>query len=391
MPNVVYDNFYLSNEIEDQFKSHLDLQQFCTVDNTLTGTSGMLRKIHVYKASDGTQKLAMGEGNTKSIAVGFSEREYRIQLAQNRFQYFDEEQMTDPMVVPVGTRHAGTDLFNLMNADVYGEFCKATMSVKADTLNFAAFVDAAAMLNLENLEGVSIFAFVCPADMASIRKNLKDDLKYVSEFAKNGYVGTVAGINLYTKKDALRGTVIVATKEAVTVFNKKGVEVEQSREQNIRQNTIYSRKYYLVALTNETKVVKIIASDSEAKKTFDPSVLMLPTQGDNLNGKTVHDLIGADVAISSDGSVTGTIKYVTGFKGFSKDTAKQSGYYFPIYLTKDGEKVKVTVTEEKEVDYPEDHLIIAKLEDTSSTIKVEIDSQEVANLNFTGATFEPKA
>lgn len=28
MPNVVYDNFYLSNEIEDQFNSHLDLQQF---------------------------------------------------------------------------------------------------------------------------------------------------------------------------------------------------------------------------------------------------------------------------------------------------------------------------------------------------------------------------
>lgn len=31
MPNVVYDNFYLSNEIEDQFNSHLDLQQFCTM------------------------------------------------------------------------------------------------------------------------------------------------------------------------------------------------------------------------------------------------------------------------------------------------------------------------------------------------------------------------
>ena len=32
MANVVYENFYLSNEIEDQFNSHLDLQQFCTVD-----------------------------------------------------------------------------------------------------------------------------------------------------------------------------------------------------------------------------------------------------------------------------------------------------------------------------------------------------------------------
>ena len=121
-------------------------------------------------------------------------------------------------------------------------------------------MDAAAKLNLENLEGVTIFGFVCPADMAAVRKNLKDDLKYVEAFAKTGYVGTVGGINLYTKKDAVAGTVVIATKEAVTVFNKKGTEVEQEREGNIRRNTIYSRKYYLAAMTDETKAVKITIS-----------------------------------------------------------------------------------------------------------------------------------
>ena len=54
MPNTLYDNFFLSNEIEDQFNSHLDLQQFCTVDSSLTGTAGMVRKIHRYRATDGT-------------------------------------------------------------------------------------------------------------------------------------------------------------------------------------------------------------------------------------------------------------------------------------------------------------------------------------------------
>ena len=34
MAHTIYDNFYLSNEVEDQFNSHLDLQKFCTVDNT---------------------------------------------------------------------------------------------------------------------------------------------------------------------------------------------------------------------------------------------------------------------------------------------------------------------------------------------------------------------
>lgn len=265
MAHTLYDNFFLSNEVEDQFKSHLDLQQFCTIDNGLVGTPGMKRKINVYSATDGTQKLAMGEGNTKSIEVSFTQREYEILLAQNRFEYHDEEVMTDPMLVPVGMKHAGTDMFNTVNGDVYAEFAKATRILPVATLDFAAFTDAQSMLNLENLEGVSIFAFVCPSDMATIRKALKDDLKYVESFAKNGYVGTVAGVNLYTKKDAISGDIYVATKDAVTIFNKKGVEVEQvtadrrsETAANTRLNTIFSRKYYLAALTNETKDIRIV-------------------------------------------------------------------------------------------------------------------------------------
>jgi len=48
MAHQIYDNFYLSNEVEDQFNSHLDMQNFCTIDRTLEGTAGMVRKINVY-------------------------------------------------------------------------------------------------------------------------------------------------------------------------------------------------------------------------------------------------------------------------------------------------------------------------------------------------------
>lgn len=267
MAHTIYDNFFLSNTVEDQFNSHLDLQQFCTVDNTLVGTPGMVRKINVYRATNGTEKLAMGAGNSKSIEVSYTPEEYRILLAQNRFDYYDEQAMTDPMLVPVGMKHAGTDMFNTVNADIYAEFGKTNVSVSATAFNFDAFVDAIAKLNIENPEGVTIFGFVSPEDMAGVRKALKDDLKYVEAFAKNGYVGTVAGVNLYTKKDATKGTVIIGTKEAVTLFNKVGTEVEQitanNRSEtaaNIRQSSIFTRKYYLAALTNETKAVKIIVA-----------------------------------------------------------------------------------------------------------------------------------
>ena len=256
MAHKIYDNFYLSNEVEDQYNSHLDLQLFCNVDNSLVGTAGMKRKINVYTATDGTEKLAMGAGNTKSIEVSYAEKEYEILIAQNRFDYYDEQAMIDPMLVPVGTRHMGTDMYNHVNADIFAEFKKATLAVAASAFNFDAFVDAMAKLNVEHEP--STFAFVCPEDMAKIRKALKDDLKYVSEFSKNGYVGTIGcGTNLYLKKDATPGEIIMATRDAVTLFNKKGVEIEQERDANIRKNSIWSRKYYMAALTDATKAVKI--------------------------------------------------------------------------------------------------------------------------------------
>lgn len=261
MANTVYENFYLSNEVEDQFNSHLDLQRFCTVDNGLVGTAGMKRIIHSYRATNGTEKLTVGQGNSKSIEVSYTPVEYDIALAQNRFVWNDEDAMKDEMLVPVGMKHAGTDMFNTVQADIYGEFAKTGITVPATAFNFDAFVDAVAALNIENDEGVEIFAFVCPKDKGAVRKALKDDLKYIEAFAKTGYIGTVAGVNLYTKADATEGTVVVATKEAVTIFNKKGVETEQERDANTRVNSAYARKYYVVALTNEAKAVKITVGD----------------------------------------------------------------------------------------------------------------------------------
>ena len=257
MANTVYENFFLSNTVEDQFNSHLDLVPFCTVDNSLVGTAGMKRIIHTYRATNGTEKLTIGQGNSKSIEVSYTPVEYEIALAQNRFDWNDEHAMTDPMLVPVGMKHAGTDMFNTVQGDIYGEFAKTGLVVNVTTPDFDAFVDASAALNLENLEDVSVFAFVCPKDKAKVRKALKDTLQYVEAYAKNGYIGTVAGINLYTKKDATEGEIVVATKEAVTIFNKKGVEMEQERDANTRKNSAFSRKYYVVALTNESKAVKI--------------------------------------------------------------------------------------------------------------------------------------
>ena len=264
MANTPYENFFLASIVEDQFNSHLDLARFVTVDTSLQGTAGMKKIINVYSATDGTEKLAMGEGNSKSITAGYTQKEYEILLAQNRFDWHDEEAMKDPELVPVGMRHAGTDLFNTMNADIFAEYKKGTQTVPASAPDFAAFVDAVAMMNVENDENLEIFAFVNPKNKAAVRKALKDELKYVEAYARAGYIGSVAGVNVYDKKDADENEIIVATKEAVRLLVKTGTEVEQvtkgtrsEESANKRKNSTFSRKYYVAALDNDTKVVRI--------------------------------------------------------------------------------------------------------------------------------------
>jgi hypothetical protein len=264
MANTPYTNFFLGTIVEDQFKSHLDLARFVTVDTSLQGTAGMKKIINVYSATDGIEKLAQGEGNSKSITAGFTQKEYEILLAQNRFEWYDEEAMKDPELVPVGMKHAGTDLFNTMNADIFAEYKKGTQTVAASAPNFDAFVDAVAKMNVENDENIEIFAFVNPKNKAAVRKALKDELKYVEAYARAGYIGSVAGVNIYDKKDAEDGEIIVATKEAVRLLVKTGTEVEQHTKgnrseeaANVRKNDAISRKYYVAALDNDTKVVRI--------------------------------------------------------------------------------------------------------------------------------------
>lgn len=317
MAHKVYENFVLSSIIEDQFLTHIDMQTFFTVDDELAETAGMKRIINVYSATDNTTVVAMGEGNEDSIEVSYEPKEYEVQTAQNRFVYYDEQEMKDPNLVPVGMQRMGSGMFNFINADFISELNRATLQVEAEALNFDAFVDALAKLNVETTDNdpqdITAFAFINPSDMADVRKNLKDDLKYVEAFSRQGYVGTVAGVSLFVNKGISAGDVVVATKEAVTLFYKKGVEVEQSRVINTRQNEVVSREYYIVALTDATKAVKIVTSSTTPSVVLDKKTATVEESGTvDLTATTIP----ADaevtwtsdteaVATVSDGTVTG--------------------------------------------------------------------------------------
>ena len=257
MANKLYPNHVLENRFEDQYNSKLDLMQFCTVDDSLAGVAGDTKKINTYTATNGTQTLAMGEGNTESIEVSYETKEYKIELLQNRFPYFDEEAMNDPLVIEKGLNHMAVDMFNTANAKAMAEFNKASISIPVTAFDFNAFVDGAAALAFEG-EDVPVFALVHKNDVKEIRKNLKDSLQYVEAYVRTGYIGTVNGIPVYTSKLATEGTITLATKKAVTYFRKKGTEVEQDRNPDIRKNQVWHRQIGIFAFTDATQAVKIV-------------------------------------------------------------------------------------------------------------------------------------
>ena len=136
--------------------------------------------------------------------------------------------------------------------------------------SFDSFVDAIAMYPYEDEAG--LFCLINPAQKADIRKALADDLKYVEDFARTGYIGSVCSVPIYISNAVPEDTAYLATKEAVTVFVKKGNEIEQERDANHRLNTVYARKVMLVALTDKTRLIKMTSKNWSYTAVLSPDV-----------------------------------------------------------------------------------------------------------------------
>lgn len=254
MAHTIYDNFVLENKIENLLKTSVDMNAYVTADYSLAESAGMKKVINKYTASGSVEDLAMGKGNTGEFEVSFTPVEYTVGTTQGKFAYYDEQEMQDPMVVEAGLQALAQSMANDLTDKAIAEFGKATLTIAQDW-SFDGIVDAIAKMNVEDEAG--LFLIVNPAQKAVIRKNLGEDLKYSEGFARTGYIGSVCGVPVIVSKAVPAGTGFLATKEAVTVFIKKGAEIEPARDADTRKNTIFARKAMVVALTDATKVVKL--------------------------------------------------------------------------------------------------------------------------------------
>lgn len=116
-------------------------------------------------------------------------------------------------------------------------------------------------------------------------------------------------------------------------------------------------------------------------------ILTIPSQGQTLYGKRVSSLVGDDVKVFADGSVTGTFKHVTGYTGFSSTAGEQEGYYFPFRLTQTGTTMtfkKNGVATKEDIAWESDNVFRVTATDT---FEVLVGDVSVVTFNFANATF----
>ena len=243
MAHTIYENKVLENKIENLLATSIDMNAYMTVDYSLTESAGMKKVINKYTATGDVEDLQMGEGNQAGIEVSFTPAEYTVGTTQGYFAYYDEQEMTDPMVVEAGLQGLAQKMTNDLTTKAIAAMDEATLVVNNFVFDFDHIVDAIALYPYESEEG--LFMLINPAH------------KYSEGFARTGYIGTVCGVPVIVSKAVPAGKAFLATKDAVTCFVKKGSEIEQDRDADVRQNKVWARKVMVVALTDATKIIKL--------------------------------------------------------------------------------------------------------------------------------------
>jgi hypothetical protein len=254
MANTVYANKVLEAKAKDLLTTSVNARSLMSIDTDLTQNAGMTKTINVYEYNGTAEELEVGKGNTNRGSISYTGKDYNVKLVQQAFDYFDEDYMKDNTIVDNMLKGASQVMVNKMTADFVAELNKANLTSTFTNFGYEAIVDGISGLNIENES--EVFVIIPNEWKADIRKDEDYKSARMGEVIYNGQVGTVAGIPVIATK-ALTDAAFVMTKEAVKLFMKKDVEVEQDRDADIRQNSVYLRTAYVCALVDGTKIVKL--------------------------------------------------------------------------------------------------------------------------------------
>ena len=257
MANTVFENKVIEAKAKDLLTTSINTKNLMTIDSTLTQEAGMTKTINLYTYNGEAEELEAGVGNSRRGNITYVGKDYTVKMVQQAFDYQDEDFMKDDTIVDNMLKGANQVMVNKMTADfvsaITSDGVTNAVTLTGD-IGYDAIVDAISTVNVEDES--ELFVVIPNTWKAKLRKDADYKSARMGEVVYTGQVGTICGIPVVATK-ALTDKAFVMSAEAVKLFIKKDIEVEQDRNADTRTNSVYLRTAYLVALVDATKICKI--------------------------------------------------------------------------------------------------------------------------------------
>lgn len=246
---------------------------FAKIDTTLVGEPGSTITVPKYAYIGDAEDLAEGVDATKTKLETSSEP-YTIKKAVKQVELTDEAVLSG-YGNPVGETNAqlGKAIASKVDNDVMDELKGAQLGKTFESgISYNNVVDAIDVLEEE--ENVEKVMFIHPHQVSELRKdeNFISNDKYNNNVIMRGEIGMIANtrivpsrkaIGTYDSNEMYLNPIVELRPEtqtgdetaAITIFLKRGVNLETQRNLNNYTTLIGADEHYVAALTDESKVV----------------------------------------------------------------------------------------------------------------------------------------
>ena len=252
------------------------------IDNTLVGRPGdtitVPKYAYIGDAEDVAEGVAMG-----TTVLTASTTQISVKKAGKAIELTDESVLSgygDP--VGEGTNQLTMAIAAKVDNDCLAALYTAPLAYdgSAAVIGYEGIVKANAKFGDESDEAMNKVMYIHPDQEQTIRldENFMDKNRYGLELVMNGAIGKIAGIEVKkskkVEKDASgnwKNPIVILSVEdpneaseadataeeapALTIYMKRGVEVESDRDILAKTTVISADEHYGVALSNESKVV----------------------------------------------------------------------------------------------------------------------------------------
>lgn len=256
--------------ISAKLEKAIKVTPFAKIDNTLQGRAGDTITVPKFQYIGDAEDLAEGV-KAGTVQLTTTTAEYKVKKAVKQVQLTDEAVLSG-YGNPVGetNNQLGLAIASKIDQDAMDALQSATVAYTGTgKISYNGIVDAIDLFQEE--DNVEKVMFVHPSQVSELRKdeNFISREKYGNQVMINGEIGMVANARIVPSKrvplkEGVYSCPIVELRpeeqtgddtSALTIYMKRGVNIETERHLEDYTTLIGVDEHYVVALTDESKVV----------------------------------------------------------------------------------------------------------------------------------------